>query len=141
MKVALYARVSSRRQERQGTIASQLDALRSYAKEHKYKVADDYVCCDDGYSGTLLARPQLDRLRDGAQASAFDAILVLSPDRLSRKYAYLILILEEFERFGIPVIFLERIIIMHNFHLNFPGNTSCVSNFNNCVFPVNIGSN
>jgi site-specific DNA recombinase len=108
MKVALYARVSSRRQERQGTIASQLDALRSYAKEHKYKVADDYVCCDDGYSGTLLARPQLDRLRDGAQASAFDAILVLSPDRLSRKYAYLILILEEFERFGTPVIFLEQ---------------------------------
>ncbi len=35
-------------------------------------------------------------------------ILVLSPDRLSRKYAYLILIIEEFERFGTPVIFLEQ---------------------------------
>jgi len=108
MKVALYARVSTQRQEKRGTIASQIEALRSHAKEHKYEVAGDYVCSDDGYSGTLLARPELDRLRDGAQAGAFDAILVLAPDRLSRKYAYLILILEEFERFGTPVIFLEQ---------------------------------
>ncbi len=108
MKVALYARVSTQRQEKQGTIASQLEALRSHAIEHKYEVAENYVCSDNGYSGTLLARPELDRLRDGAQAGAFDAVLVLSPDRLSRKYAYLILILEEFERFGTPVIFLEQ---------------------------------
>jgi site-specific DNA recombinase len=108
MKVALYARVSTQRQEKQGTIASQLEALRSHAIEHKFEVAENYVCSDDGYSGTLLARPELDRLRDGAQAGAFDAVLVLSPDRLSRKYAYLILILEEFERFGTPVIFLEQ---------------------------------
>ena len=108
MNVALYARVSTQRQEKRGTIASQLEALRSHAKEHEYEIMEDYVCCDDGYSGALLARPELDRLRDGAQAGAFDAILVLSPDRLSRKYAYLILILEEFERFGTPVIFLEQ---------------------------------
>ena len=108
MKVALYARVSSQRQEKRGTIASQLEALRNHAKEHEYEIMEEYVCCDDGYSGTLLARPELDRLRDGAQAGAFDAILVLAPDRLSRKYAYLILILEEFERFGTPVIFLEQ---------------------------------
>jgi len=108
MKVALYARVSTQRQEKRGTIASQLEALHTYAQQQKYEVAEDYVCCDDGYSGTLLARPELDRLRDGAQAGAFDAILVLSPDRLSRKYAYLILILEEFERFTTPVIFLEQ---------------------------------
>jgi len=58
------------------------------------------VCKDEGLSGALLARPELDRLRDGAEAEAFDAVLVLSPDRLARKYAYLILIVEEFERFG-----------------------------------------
>src|SRR3990172_12534269 len=108
MKVALYARVSSQRQEKRGTIASQLEALRKHAEEHEYEIMEDYVCCDDGYSGVLLARPELDRLRDGAQAGAFDAILVLAPDGLSRQYAYLILILEEFERFGTPVIFLEQ---------------------------------
>ncbi len=108
MKVALYARVSTKSQEKKGTIGSQIEALRNYAKEQKYVVAEDYVCRDDGYSGATLARPELDRLRDAAQAGAFDAILVLSPDRLSRKYAYLILILEEFERFGTQVIFLEQ---------------------------------
>ena len=108
MKVALYARVSTKSQEKKGTIGSQIEALRNYTKEQKYVVAEDYVCRDDGYSGASLARPELDRLRDGAQAGAFDGILVVSPDRLSRKYAYLILILEEFERFGTQVIFLEH---------------------------------
>ncbi len=108
MKVALYARVSTKRQEKQGTIASQIEALREYAKAHNYAIVEDYIGQDDGYSGSLMARPELDRLRDGAQAGAFDAVLVLSPDRLSRKYAYLVLILEEFERFGTQVIFLEQ---------------------------------
>ena len=108
MRVALYARVSSKVQEKKGTIASQIEALRNYATEHQFELDESYVCTDDGYSGALLARPALDRLRDGAQAGAFDAILVQSPDRLSRKYAYLILILEEFERFGTSVIFLEQ---------------------------------
>lgn len=108
MKVALYARVSTQRQEKQGTISSQIAALRRYAQEHHYTVAEEYVCKDEGYSGALLARPELDRLRDGAEAGTFDAVLVLSPDRLARKYAYLILIVEEFERFGTQVIFLEQ---------------------------------
>jgi site-specific DNA recombinase len=108
MKVALYARVSSQIQEKKGTIASQVEALRLYAREHQHEIVESYVCKDDGYSGAVLARPALDRLRDGAQAGAFDAMVVLSPDRLSRKYAYLILILEEFERFGTQVLFVEQ---------------------------------
>ena len=95
-------------QQKHGTIASQLEALRTYATAQGVDITEDYVCRDVGYSGALLARPGLDRLRDGAQAGAFDAILVLSPDRLSRKYAYLILILEEFERLGVRVTFLEQ---------------------------------
>ena len=108
MNVALYARVSTKNQQKHGTIDSQIEALRNYAKAQGVEIAEDYVCQDAGYSGALLARPGLDRLRDGAQAGAFDAILFLSPDRLSRKYAYLILILEEFERYGVRVTFLEQ---------------------------------
>lgn len=108
MNVALYARVSTKNQQKHGTIDSQIEALRNYAKAQGVEIAEDYVCQDEGYSGALLARPGLDRLRDGAQAVAFDAILFLSPDRLSRKYAYLILILEEFERYGVRVTFLEQ---------------------------------
>ncbi len=103
MKVALYARVSTQGQEKRGTIASQIEALRTYAKENHYEVDEDYVYCDNGYSGSLLARPALDRLRDAAQAGVVDAVLVHSPDRLARKYAYLVLILEEFEHFGTPI--------------------------------------
>ena len=108
MRVALYARVSTERQQQQGTIASQLDALRHFATEHHHEIADAYVCGDDGYSGTRLDRPGLDRLRDGAEAGAFEATLVLCPDRLARKYAYQVLILEELERFGVRVIFLDQ---------------------------------
>ena len=108
MQVALYARVSTERQEQQGTVASQLDALRRWAHEQHHDVVDAYVCVDDGYSGSRLDRPGLDRLRDGAEAGAFDAALVLCPDRLARKYAYQILILEELERFGVQVIFLDQ---------------------------------
>ncbi|MCP3995807.1 MAG: recombinase family protein [bacterium] len=106
MKVALYARVSDPREKR-GTIESQVELLQTHAQEKGYEVAAAYVC-RDLYTGTELARPELDRLRDGAQAGAFDAVLVHDPDRLSRKYAYQILILEEFERLGISMIFLEQ---------------------------------
>jgi site-specific DNA recombinase len=106
MHVALYARVSDPKEKR-GTIESQIDVLEAYAKEHGHEVVESYVC-RDRYTGTELARPELDRLRDGAQVGAFEAVLVHDPDRLSRKYAYQILILEEFERLGIPLLFLEQ---------------------------------
>jgi site-specific DNA recombinase len=107
MRVALYARVSSEQQEQRGTVASQLAALRGYAQQHQMDICDDYVCVDEGYSGTRLARPGLDRLRDGADLGAFDAVLVLCPDRLARKYAYQVLIIEELDRLGVAVHFLE----------------------------------
>jgi site-specific DNA recombinase len=108
MKVALYARVSSHQQEKQGTIASQVEALRRHARKSGFAIVEDFICLDDGVSGARLDRPGLDRLRNGAETGRFDAVLVLSPDRLSRKYAYLILILEEFERLGVSVLFLEQ---------------------------------
>ena len=111
MKVALYARVSTERQEKRETIASQLAALRKHAEQHGYSIAEEFVCLDDGVSGARLDRAGLDRLRDGAQAACFDAVLVHSPDRLSRKYAYLILIIEELERLGVHVLFVEQPLI------------------------------
>ena len=101
-------RVSTERQEQQGTIASQLDALTRWAREQHHDVVDAYVCVDDGYSGTRLDPPGLDRLRDGAEAGAFEAALVLCPDRLARKYADQILSLEELERFNVQVTFLDQ---------------------------------
>jgi len=111
MKVALYARVATQRLDEQGGIALQIEALRTHASNQGHEVAEDYVCCDAGYSGALLDRPGLNRLRDGVQANAFDAILILSPDRLSRKCVDLIRLLEEFERSATPVVFVEQLLL------------------------------
>ena len=105
MRIALYARVSTARQEERGTVGSQLELLRAAAHADGHDVVAEFV--DDGYSGARLDRPALDRLRDAAQAGALDAVLCLCPDRLARAYAYQVLILEELERFGVPVRFLD----------------------------------
>src|SRR5919108_1115795 len=97
---AIYARVSSDQQKEQNTIASQTAALREYAQGHQYTIAPQWVFEDEGYSGSILARPGLERLRDLIAEGAIETLLVYSPDRLSRKYAYQVLLLEEFGRHG-----------------------------------------
>ena len=106
---AIYARVSSQRQKEEDTIASQTSLLREYAQAHDYWVAPERVFQDEGYSGSLLQRPGLERLRDLAAEGQIQAVLIYAPDRLSRKYAYQILLLEEFARQGVEVVFLKAV--------------------------------
>ena len=105
MRVGLYARVSTERQQERGTVGSQLEALRAVAEGDGHEVIEEFV--DDGYSGARLDRPALDRLRDAAEAGVLDGVLCLCVDRLARAYAYQILILEELQHFGVAVHFLE----------------------------------
>jgi site-specific DNA recombinase len=104
---AIYARVSSDRQKEEQTITSQTSALRAYAAEHGYLVPDGWIYEDEGWSGATLVRPGLERVRDLAAQGQVDALLVYSPDRLSRKYAYQVLLLEEFARAGVDVVFVR----------------------------------
>lgn len=104
---AIYARVSSDRQRDQATIASQTAALQAYAEARGYIVPPAWVFEDDGYSGTTLVRPGLEAVRDLAAAGQIAAVLVYAPDRLSRKYAYQILLTEEFARCGVVVVYLN----------------------------------
>jgi predicted site-specific integrase-resolvase len=60
-KAALYARVSTDAQQKEGTIESQLAELRKQVADAGHELVKEYV--DDGYSGTLLDRPGLDQLR------------------------------------------------------------------------------
>lgn len=106
-QAAVYARVSSERQKEEQTIASQVEAMLTYAQQNDYVVPEDWVFLDEGYSGATLLRPALDRLRDLAARGALEAVLVYSPDRLSRKYAYQVLLLEEFSRYGTEVTFIN----------------------------------
>ena len=104
---AIYARVSSDRQKDNHTIASQTAALKEYAQTNGYAVPAEWVFEDEGYSGANLARPGLEALRDLAAEGQIEAALVYSPDRLSRKYAYQVLLGEEFSRCGVALVFLK----------------------------------
>src|SRR3974377_2421717 len=104
---ALYARVSSDRQKENHTIASQVAALTQYAETNGYLVPPEWQFQDDGYSGATLVRPGLEALRDLAAAGEIQIVLVYSPDRLSRKYAYQVLLAEELARCGVELIFLR----------------------------------
>jgi site-specific DNA recombinase len=108
MRIAIYARVSTERQERQQTIDSQLAALRAWATAGGHALAEEHVFRDEGYSGSRLDRPGLDALRDAARDGAVDLIAVVSPDRLARRYAYQVLLLEEFRRAGCEIMFLNH---------------------------------
>jgi site-specific DNA recombinase len=106
--VAIYARVSSERQREQATIASQLATLRELARERGLLVPEEFVFCDDGVSGATLTRPALERLRDRAAEGCFELVLCHAPDRLARRYAYQVLLLEELERAGVTVCFAKE---------------------------------
>jgi site-specific DNA recombinase len=103
MRVGIYARVSTEAQEVRGTIGSQLEALRVRVASEGHELVAEYV--DDGYSGARLDRPGLDALRDAAETGAIEAVWCLSPDRLARAYGYQVLILDEFARHQVPVLF------------------------------------
>jgi site-specific DNA recombinase len=107
-QVALYARVSSDQQQEAKTIASQVADLRSRIAATGASLSAELEFVDDGYSGATLIRPALERLRDVAAAGGIDQLYVHCPDRLARNYAHQVLLLEEFVRVGVEVIFFNR---------------------------------
>jgi site-specific DNA recombinase len=108
IRAAFYARVSSEQQAAAHTIESQISALSERARSDGTPVPPERQFVDDGYSGATLIRPALDRLRDLATVGAIDRIYVHSPDRLARNYAYQVLLLDEWRRLGVELMFLNR---------------------------------
>jgi len=104
---AIYARVSSDKQKEQNTIASQTAALIAFAGERQFEVPREWVFEDDGYSGASLIRPGLERVRDLAAEGLIQAVLVYAPDRLSRRYAHQVLLIEELARAGVETLFVR----------------------------------
>jgi site-specific DNA recombinase len=107
-QIAIYARVSSDQQTEAQTVASQVAALRERVAAEGLALPDAMQFIDEGYSGATLIRPALERLRDVIAARAVDRLYIHSPDRLARKYAYQVLLVDEFRRAGVEVIFLNR---------------------------------
>jgi site-specific DNA recombinase len=108
VQVALYARVSSEQQAEAKTIASQLAEIRTRIAADGFEMATALEFVDEGYSGSTLVRPALERLRDIAAAGGIDRLYVHCPDRFARNYAYQVLLLDELTHQGVEVIFLNR---------------------------------
>jgi site-specific DNA recombinase len=108
MQVGIYARVSSEQQAEANTIASQLAALRTRVAADGCVLLPELEFLDDGYSGQTLVRPALERLRDLAAAGGLERLYVHSPDRLARRYAVQVLLMDELQQHGVEVVFLNR---------------------------------
>jgi len=95
-RAAIYARVSSHRQQKQATVESQLADLRERVGRDGVGLLEEHILVDDGHSGSYLDRPGLDRLRDLVHERIIDIVYVHSPDRLARRYAYQAILIDEF---------------------------------------------
>jgi Resolvase, N terminal domain len=118
-KAALYARVSTDGQQKEGTIQSQLVELRKQVAAAGHELVKEYI--DDGYSGTLLDRPGLDQLRADAKSDVYDAIHFLDADRITRDVSYQRIIIAELLKHG------KQIIIKGKDYVDLPENKFTVT--------------
>lgn len=100
---AVYGRVSSSNQENEGTIETQLTAVREYALQQGLLIVKEYT--DEGWSGDNLERPSLDQLRMDAKKKIWQSVLIYDPDRLARRYSYQELVTDELREKGIEIIY------------------------------------
>jgi site-specific DNA recombinase len=108
VSAALYARVSTSNQEEEATIDSQVAAIEQYIQKHGYDLPTDFYFLDQAVSGACLERPSLDRLRHLASDGAFSVVVCYSPDRLSRNYPHQWVIMDELQRNGVRVEFVNQ---------------------------------
>ncbi|MBW4444150.1 MAG: recombinase family protein [Plectolyngbya sp. WJT66-NPBG17] len=90
------------------TIESQRMALQEQVKRDGYTCPTHHQFVDEGHSGSTLIRPALEQLRDAIARGEIDRLYVQSPDRLARKYAYQVILVDEFTQAGVEVIFLNH---------------------------------
>lgn len=108
MNIAVYVRISTQRQAQAQTIEQQLDSLRTYYQTQGWPWQEEHIFRDNGYSGAKLHRPGLDQLREQVGRATFDRVVMTAPDRLARNYVHQMLLIEEFERGGCQVDFVDR---------------------------------
>jgi site-specific DNA recombinase len=107
-RAGIYARVSSDQQVEQQTIQSQISDLRERVEADGHSLPEQLCFLDDGISGATLTRPALEKLRDIAYAGGLQKLYVHSPDRLARKYAWQVLLVDELHSHGVEIVFLNH---------------------------------
>ena len=101
---ALYARVSSDRQDVDLSVSAQLRALKDYARANGYSIAREYV--DEAESGRVANRPQFREMIEegGKPKSPFEVILVWKFSRFTRKREHAVAFKAQLRRKGIRVV-------------------------------------
>jgi site-specific DNA recombinase len=108
--VALYARVSTARQEQEETIDSQIAEVKQRIIDDGNVLIEKYIYIDEGYSGSMLERPALDAMLDAAKNKEFDALYIYDLGRLSRQLSHLLVVIEQLEKYERELVSLhERI--------------------------------
>lgn len=107
VKPGYYARVSSQRQADEKTIESQLKEIAQRIKDDGFLFEHAAAFRDEGFSGSELFRPDLERLRDQAATGLVNRLYVHSPDRLARNFAHQMLLLDELARQECEIVFLN----------------------------------
>lgn len=107
LRVGIYARVSSDQQAEAGTISSQIAALKERVEKDGLQLSQENCFLDEGYTGSTFVRPGLERLRDVAACGVLDRLYVHTPDRLARNYAYQVVLVDEFKRCSMELVFLN----------------------------------
>lgn len=111
MKIAaLYARVSTGNQEKQETILSQIDEIKRRIASDGNILGENLSFCDDGWTGSVLARPELDRLRDAAKNGLFQVLYIYDLGRLSRNYTDQLVLVAEIQKYGIAITSLKDVV-------------------------------
>ena len=108
MKAAIYTRVSTEDQKREGTsLQSQLEACRAKVIDLNYELDDDHVF-SEVYYGLNLERPQLNKIRQLATSNEIKCIIVYSPDRLARVGEDILALVKEFKIEGVKLVFIRE---------------------------------
>ena len=81
-KAAIYLRLSKEDIEKNNSIDMQREITTKYAKDHNYKIVNEYV--DNGYSGILNSRPELDKMIRDITLGKIDMLIVKDMSRLTR---------------------------------------------------------
>jgi DNA invertase Pin-like site-specific DNA recombinase len=102
MKAALYARVSTDKQD----IQNQLPAIRLYAARQGYEIYKEYI--DESVSGTKESRPAFDELLKDMRQNKFSIIIVTKLDRIGRSLKHILSLFDEFNRKGIGFVALDQ---------------------------------
>lgn len=108
-KAAIYVRVSTARQEDEETIEGQLIELKQRIKDDGNLLLPDCEYKDDGWTGTILERPDLDRLRSDLASNKFEVLYVYDRGRVARKFVYQEIVIDELREHSIEFISLHDI--------------------------------